>query len=379
MGRAQTLSRHLGEREARGFSSQGKKNICWHTRLGKIEVEEQTYRCTTDNSVVRPFARSASVTPRGYSQGLQRVMTDFGADDSFGEAVNKMREHYAIEVPQSAVREITQKHAERMRDEKELQTQLPQLAVPLVIAHSDGCLVPVVEIVEKEGEKDKRKCRKLDWKEARLSMGREEGRVSKHYQATMSGVEEAGAQLLDCVIAAGAGLNTKIHCLGDGAVWIANQVKEKLGEKASYLIDFYHMSEYLAGAAEAIVGKKDKKQWLTPKQELMKENRVSEVLEELREKVEKEEAEEGQAPVRRCERYISNRIGQLDYKGAIEANLPIGSGEIESGNRVVIQKRLKISGAWWKKENADKMLALRCVRANGEWEAYWKGLRQAAA
>jgi hypothetical protein len=52
--------------------------------------------------------------------------------------------------------------------------------------------------------------------------------------------------------------------------------------------------------------------------------------------------------------------------------LPIGSGEIESGNRSVVQERLKISGAWWAEENARKMLALRVARANGEWPAYWQ-------
>jgi len=33
-----------------------------------------------------------------------------------------------------------------------------------------------------------------------------------------------------------------------------------------------------------------------------------------------------------------------------------------------MQKRLKISGAWWKLENLSKMLALRVVRANQGWE-----------
>ncbi|SCA63425.1 hypothetical protein SCG7086_AR_00070 [Chlamydiales bacterium SCGC AG-110-P3] len=54
--------------------------------------------------------------------------------------------------------------------------------------------------------------------------------------------------------------------------------------------------------------------------------------------------------------------------------LPIGSGEIESAHRTVIQRRLKISGAWWLPETAKKMLALRCMRANGEWEKYWEEL-----
>jgi len=58
---------------------------------------------------------------------------------------------------------------------------------------------------------------------------------------------------------------------------------------------------------------------------------------------------------------------------AIDANLPIGSGEIESAHRYVIQDRLKIPGAWWKENNAAKMLALKTLRANNEWEDYWKG------
>jgi hypothetical protein len=84
-------------------------------------------------------------------------------------------------------------------------------------------------------------------------------------------------------------------------------------------------------------------------------------------------------PVRACYRYIANRPKFLDYKSALEAGLPIGSGEIESAHRYVIQSRLKISGAWWKKENAQKMLALRTLRANGDWDRYWSDLGQKAA
>jgi hypothetical protein len=35
--------------------------------------------------------------------------------------------------------------------------------------------------------------------------------------------------------------------------------------------------------------------------------------------------EDSQAPVRACHRYIKNRPEQLDYKTAIEQDLPIGS------------------------------------------------------
>ena len=56
--------------------------------------------------------------------------------------------------------------------------------------------------------------------------------------------------------------------------------------------------------------------------------------------------------------------------------LPIGSGEIESAHRCVAQQRLKRSGAWWRVEHAEHMLALRINRINGDWDAYWKALAQ---
>jgi len=85
------------------------------------------------------------------------------------------------------------------------------------------------------------------------------------------------------------------------------------------------------------------------------------------------------APVRACSRYISNRTELLDYQGALAADLPIGSGEIESAHRYVIQSRLKRAGAWWTLDNLDNMLALRILRANREWEDYWSEVQPVAA
>jgi hypothetical protein len=86
-----------------------------------------------------------------------------------------------------------------------------------------------------------------------------------------------------------------------------------------------------------------------------------------------------EAPDRRKSRQVGRREARLcmvrepgNVEGAIAADLPIGSGEIESGHRYVIQQRLKPSGAWWKHANAEHMIALRVVRANNEWEHYWQ-------
>ena len=111
----------------------------------------------------------------------------------------------------------------------------------------------------------------------------------------------------------------------------------------------------------------------------MKENRSSEVLQDLQSFLEDDSVADSDAPVRACHRYISNRPGQFDYQTALQSGLPMGSGEVESAHRYLIQVRLKISGAWWKIDNAAKMLALRVTRANANWNAYWDGLHARVA
>jgi hypothetical protein len=292
-----------------------------------------------------------------------------------------LAEHYRIEVPVSASRAITQRHAQAMLQRQELIGKTSKRGVPLLIGEIDGTNVPVVIIPEKSKKNaalDRRKLRRVGWREARLSLARRPESVAARYRATLGGVSEAGRQLKDCFVEAGGGDSSRLHCVGDAAAWIINQVEQRFSGQASYLIDFFHLSEYLSAAAEELAGEK-KSEWLSDQQENMKENRVSEVMRSLMEAGKSREKGDGESAVRICERYISNHEQYFDYKGALERGLPIGSGEVEGGHRWIIQKRLKLSGAWWKEENAEKMLALRVVRANDEWQSYWNEVRQAAA
>ena len=268
-----------------------------------------------------------------------------------------------------------------MLERQELTDGTSRRGAPQLIGQIDGTNVPVVIIPEKSEKDsiiDRRKLRRVGWREARLSLARRPESVTARYRATMGGVDEAGKLLRDCFVEAGGGQASRLHCVGDAAAWIINQVERRFAEQASYLIDFFHVSEYLSAAAEELAGEK-KQEWLKAQQEKMKENRVSEVIRSLREATENLKKEESESAVRICERYVSNHEQYFDYKSALERGLPIGSGEVEGGHRWVIQKRLKLSGAWWKEENAEKMLALRVARANNEWQSYWDEVRQAAA
>jgi Uncharacterised protein family (UPF0236) len=309
-------------------------------------------------------------------------MTDFGADAAFAGAAVKLKEHYGIEVPVSAVRGFTEKHGAAMRGQEKQKSDWPERAgVAVLITEMDGSMLPVVEVAEAvagEAPVDRRKTRKVGWKEARLTLAHAPGSVTPIFGATMGSVEQAGERLAVCALAAGGGSQTKIHGVGDGAVWITEQMEEQFGTQARYLVDFYHLCDYVSAAGEVIAGN-DKPAWMEEKKDWLKDNRWKDVLEALRPCLEPASVPDPEAPVRACFRYISNRTNFLDYKGALAAGLPIGSGEIESGHRYVFQNRLKIAGGWWKMENLKKMIALRVVRVNGDWEDYWRNVHQAAA
>jgi hypothetical protein len=153
------------------------------------------------------------------------------------------------------------------------------------------------------------------------------------------------------------------------------QIEDLFGEQGSYLIDFYHVCEYLSAAAKTIAPEAAAgKAWIEAQKDGLKTGRVDEVLRALVPHREAPDVSDDQAPVRVCHRYLGARKDQLKYREALAEGLPIGSGEIESAHRYVVQRRLKLPGAWWLVHHAEHMLALRINRLNGDWQAYWAAL-----
>jgi hypothetical protein len=300
---------------------------------------------------------------------------------AFGQVPAKLQEHYGIEVPVSAVRTITEAQASHIQAQEQFQTPLPAQGVTWVIAETEGSMIPIVDTAPPEtgaAGGGRRQTRQGRWQEARVSLAHAQGSLTPRLAATCGEPEVVGEQLRDCAIRVGCGPTSRVHSVGDGAPWIAEQVHRVFGEQGTYLVDFYHLSEYLAAAA-ARWAPETPAQWLAQQPAHLKQSDVAGVQAALAPYREAPEVTDKGAPVRCGSRYLTNRPGQVDYQQALAAELPIGSGEIESAHRYVIQQRLKLAGAWWKEETAADMLALRTLRANGEWHQYWAPLEQTAA
>lgn len=310
------------------------------------------------------------------------MITDFGADIPFGQIPKKLLEHHGISVPISSAQGITQTHAQNVFETQTLDTEIPiGAAVASLITQMDGSMIPIVDTtptaVEPE-EIDRRTTRKIGWKEARLALARLPEQTLPIFGSTLGGVEEAGAQLLHSAIRAGLGVDTFVHGVGDGAPWIALQMEARFDKPGRFLLDFYHLCNYLADASH-VCAPDNPKAWMEQQKSRLKKNHFRAVLQALKPFRELDCVPDPQAPVRVAYRYLHNRPQHLDYKGTIAADLPIGSGEIESAHRYIIQIRLKRSGSWWTVEKAEAMLALRVLRANQDWDDYWRNLSSTAA
>jgi hypothetical protein len=325
---------------------------------------------------VRPFVLGAKVSPRGCSRPLQRAIVDFAADDPFARVALKLREHYGFEIGESTIQRIALGHAQAIFECGRDEVNFPRAPGrhKQIVAQTDGGMIPVM--TPDGNRKDKRKGKTLSWREAKISLAHAKGSRTPVYGGGIEGgVEEAGRRLFACAVRAGFGADSRVHAVGDGAPWIVGQIEDLFGEQGSYLIDFYHVCEYLSAASKTIAPDAAAgKAWMEAQKDALKTGRVDAVLSALLPHRESHDVSDEQAPVRVCHRYLGARAAQLNYREAIAEGLPIGSGEIESAHRYVAQKRLKLPGAWWLVEHAEHMLALRINRLNGDWEAYWAAL-----
>ncbi len=70
--------------------------------------------------------------------------------------------------------------------------------------------------------------------------------------------------------------------------------------------------------------------------------------------------------------YLEKRQAQLDYPQFAAAGWPLGSGMVESANKLVVEDRLKGAGMHWVEANVNPMLALRNAACNDRWAETWQ-------
>jgi hypothetical protein len=64
----------------------------------------------------------------------------------------------------------------------------------------------------------------------------------------------------------------------------------------------------------------------------------------------------------------------MDYPRFRAAGWPLGSGIIESGNKLVVEARLKGAGMRWARAHVNPLLGLRNAVCNDRWAEAWASI-----
>jgi len=141
------------------------------------------------------------------------------------------------------------------------------------------------------------------------------------------------------------------------------------------VVDLIHVIEYLWGAVWCFFAEGDTaaEDWVKDRALAVLEGKAREVAAGIRRRA----TTAGLSKPKRkkadnCARYLVNKAAYLDYPTALAAGWPIASGVIEGTCRYLVADRMDITGARWSVKGAEAVLKLRAVRANGDFEAYWR-------
>jgi hypothetical protein len=354
-----------------------KKKLQWHTTFGMIDILAQVMRDGNRGALRHPFRDFAKVSNRCASLTLQRRISDFAAERSFHQTATALREHYRIEVPLYTIDKAT---AAISREAKHFNSKAPADIKPAktLISEVDGSMLPIVGFsdappIGPDGKRpDKRKLRHCHWKEIRVATTRVPGSVETWYGVALGEPLSVGCMMSECAKFKGLHSDTHIHAIADGASWISEQYDRHFGTRCKFHVDFWHVCQYLSAAAKSTAMNSDEREiWLESQKQSLLASEAKAVIAALESLIPLGKDGDESCPVGTAISYLKKRAHQLDYREAIRQKLPIGSGEVESAHRHILQKRLKIPGAWWRQERAEEMAQLRAMRANQRWNDFW--------
>ena len=160
----------------------------------------------------------------------------------------------------------------------------------------------------------------------------------------------------------------------DGAEWIARFLSFHC-PSAIPILDFPHAVEHPAAAAHATFGPgtAEGTAWLEAQRKELREGGAATVLAALRALPVERAVDPTGADQTRGEvlAYLTKREANIAYSAFIQAGYPIGSGIVESANKLVVEERLKGSGMHWTRANVNSMVALRAAACSGRWAERW--------
>lgn len=350
-----------------------------------------------------PLDEQLGLRPKvGFTPKVEAGMVRLGTWMPFRAAQRELAFFLGVEVAEATVRQLTEQAGAALvqlqADEvAAILTQRPESAVgpEVQLVSPDGALIQMVT-----GE----------WKEVKtLVVGvvtpgtNREGEAevkttALSYFSRMSEAETFQQETVGELFRRGMEKAGVVCLVSDGAEWIQHWMDYHRPD-AVRILDFPHAMEYvskggsaahdrlpvppqeqeMSASQQAKRQREHFEQWLSQQARALKAGEVESVLAEL-ERLQALMQAQGQleavASLETSLHYLRERRAMMDYARFQAQGYPIGSGSVESANKLVVQSRMKQAGMRWEPRHVDAMLAMRNLVCNERWEEGWMSIRE---
>jgi hypothetical protein len=320
-----------------------------------------------------------ALLPGVLSPRLQEDLVHLSTWMPFERAAKELAHFTRVEISETSVRHHTEvagdayvaiqtTEVERLHRERPLGPTGPDV----LQVSADGAMVPL-----KGGE----------WAEVKtLAVGRVEvernrdGVAEAHardlgYFSRLADAETFTRQAWVELQRAGMATATTVCGVMDGADWEQTFLDVHRAD-AIRILDFPHAVEYLTRAAQATWGQGAvAESWLHEQAHLLKHDEHGATrallalahlpIEQAADRVAARQARETAL------NYLTKRLDQIQYARFQAQGLPIGSGSVESANKLVVEARLKGSGMHWARSHVNAVVALRTIACSDRWSEAW--------
>lgn len=331
-----------------------------------------------------PLDEELALLPGQLTPQLQQSVVRLGTWMPFAQAAEALAFFTGAQASEPTVRRVTERSgaayvAVQTAAVETIEQTLPPAPVgpPVQLLSVDGAMVPLVH---------------KEWAEVKtLALGTvgapvlEQGEWVVHtgeltYFSRLADAERFGRLALVETHRRGTETAHTVCAVSDGAAWIQGFVDLHRPD-AVRILDFPHALGYVAQAGRAVYGEGTPAftLWFATQRQTLKQGDPAAVLRALRRLVslaQRQRATTAVATVQESVAYLEKRRAMWAYARFQAQGYPLGSGSVESANKVVVESRLKGAGMHWARPHVNPLVALRTIACSNRWAEAWPQIAQ---
>jgi Uncharacterised protein family (UPF0236) len=309
-------------------------------------------------------------------------MTRLGSRLPYAEAEEELRLMWGITVSRGTIRQLTLRHGQlaeqlvnEMVEQLEREAPNPTARPEQLVMSSDGAFVQLTngewrevktvtfgEFQSQWDTKEQKTVVKTD-KLSYFSRVEPAETFSRHalYEWQQRGGENA----------------RRVVAVNDGARWIQSFIDYHCPQ-AVRVIDFAHAQSYVATVGKAVYGEDTEtfRRWFAAASKQLGQKPPQRTIADLHWLQSQHDPDGQNQEMAQAIHYLTSRLDMIDYPHFRRQQIPIGSGIGESGNNVVMQRRMKQAGMRWAESSLNPMLSLRNLLCNQRWHTGWRDIYQ---